>query len=222
MCDATHVTHGADFVSAAGLVVGLGGLLVPKTTRRHPLAASSRFLCLAVLLWHLACYTATAVAAVAAVPKLAVSIGLLTFTEGSQAVLQLVAQVAVAMALAALSRADLTSKDPDDLGGLAAPTAVAAAGPLPSLHESLANYWHHGRRGQQDDGVMGGASRSAVDDSAAGSSPVSTRESGLTPIRTRVGQAPPATQPPASLVSRLAFPPVVTVTTEHAAMYAVV
>lgn len=205
------VTHGADFVSAAGLVIGLGGLLVPKTTRRHPFAASSRFLCLVVLLWHLACYTATAVGAVTAVPKLAVSIGLLTFTEGSQAVLQLVAQVAVAMTLAALSRADLISNDPDDHSGLVAPTAVAAVEPLPSLHESLANYWYHGlhsqaRASHQDTvGVVGGALRSAVNDSAAGSSPVSTREGGLVPIRTRVGQALPPTQPPASLVGRLAL-----------------
>lgn len=194
-------------------MVGLGALLIPSSTRRHPFVASSRFLCLAVLLWHLACYTATAVAAVATAPKLAVSIGLLTFAKGRQAVFQLGAQVALAMVLAALSRGDLTGNDPDDQVGLAAaPAAVAAAGPLPSLHDSLASYWHHGRgearpqpRYTDNARAVGGASRSGVVDSAAGASPLSTSEGGLTPIRTRVGQAPPANQPPASLVGAIAL-----------------
>ena len=146
-------------------------------------------------MWHLACYTATAVAAVAAAPKLAMSIGLFTFHQGSQAVLQLLAQVATAMALAALSRADLISNDPDYDN----PTAVEVSGPVTSLHDSIANYWHHGRAPAEPSyqtTAAAAASRSSGGDSAA----LSVSDSGLTPIRTRVGQATPANRPPASLV----------------------
>lgn len=186
---------------AAELVIGLGALLVPSSVKRHPLMASSGFLCLAVLLWHLACYTATAVAAVAAAPKLAMSIGLLTFNQGSQAVLHLVAQIMVAMTLAASSRADLISNDPDR-DDPAAPTAVEPIGPILTLHDSIANYWHHGQAQAQPSyqPTAAGASRSPGGDSAAESSALSMSEGGLTPIRTRVGQPPPVNQPPASLV----------------------
>lgn len=186
---------------AAWLVVGLGALLIPSSVKRHPLMASSRFLCLAVLLWHLACYTATAVAAVAAAPKLAMSIGLLTFHQGSQAVLHLLAQVMVVMTLAALSRADVVRGSPDQ-GDSVAPTAVERTGPLPTLHDSIANYWHHGQAQAQSSyqPTAAGASRPPGGDSAAESSALSMSEGGLTPIRTRVGQPPPASQPPASLV----------------------
>lgn len=163
--------------------------------------ASSRFLCLAVLLWHLTCYTATAVAAVAAAPKLAMSIGLLTFNQGSQAVLHLLTQITAAMTLAALSRADLISDDPDH-NDLAAPTAVEPTGLILTLHDSIANYWHHGQAQAQPSyqSTAAGSSRPHGGDSAAESSALSMSEGGLTPIRTRVGQPPPANHPPASLV----------------------
>ena len=201
LLDAAAVVHHNSWLCfAAGLVIGLGALLVPSSARRNPFSVSSQFLCLAVLLWHLACYTTTAVAAVAGAPKLAMSIGLLTFSQGRQAVLQLLAQVTVAMTLAALSRAEMNSSDPDH-DGLAVPTAVESMGLLPTLHDSIANYWHHGHRHTQPSSRNpAGASRSADNDSAAVSSPLSLSEGGLTPIRTRVGQPPPINQPPASLV----------------------
>lgn len=163
--------------------------------------ASSRFLCLAVLLWHLACYTATAVAAVAAAPKLALSMGLLTFNQGSQAVLHLLAQVMVAMTLSALSRADLISNDPDH-DDPAAATAVEPTGPLPTLHDSIANYWHHGQvqAHSSSHSTAAGPSHPPSGDSSAELSALSMSEGGLTPIRTRVDQPPPANQAPASLV----------------------
>lgn len=190
---------------AGGLIIGLGALLIPSSLKRHPLTASSHVLCLAVLMWHLACYTATAVAAVAAAPKLAMSIGLLTFTQGSPAVLQLLAQVVTAMTLAALCRADLISNDPDH-DNPAAPTAVEVSGPVTSLHDSIANYWHHGSAQAEPSyqtTAAAAASCSAGGDSAAESSALSVSDSGLTPIRSRVGQATPANRPPASLVCAL-------------------
>jgi len=129
-------------------MIGTGALLIPSKTRRHPLMASSHWLCLA-LLWHVTCYIATAVAtAHVAIPSLAQSLGLLTFKQGSSAVAYLLAQLAVAMMLAALSRADLYMNDPEHAPSYdpTLPTAVEPLGPLPTLHDSIANYWHHGRR----------------------------------------------------------------------------
>ena len=188
-------------------MIGLGALLVPSTTKRHPLLASSRWLCPAVLLWHLACYTATAVTAVAGAPSLASSIGLLTFTQGSAATLHLLAQVTVAMVLAAASRADLHASDPDHASRHDAtiPTAVEPMGAVPTLHDSIADYWHHGRRHSQTSGPSD-ATQNHDSDSAVAAEPASERHSGssrdggLSPIRTRVGQPAPPNQPPASLV----------------------
>ena len=140
-------------------------------------------------------------AAVAAAPQLALSIGLLTFNQGSQAVLHLLSQVMVAMTLAAVSRADLISQDPDQDDPIA-PTAVEHTGPLPTLHDSIANYWHHGQAQAQTSfqPTDAAASHTPGGGSAADSSALSMSEGGLAPIRTRVGQPPPASQPPASLV----------------------
>ena len=181
--------------------------------------ASSHWLCLAVLLWHLSCYTATAVATAGiTIPSLAQSLGLLTFKQGSTAVSYLLAQLAVAMMLAALSRADLYINDPEHAPSTIAtiPTAAELVGPVPTLHESLANYWHHGRRHMDShtqnttqprapngdttqpraqNGGSGGAAATAESASPG------EDEGGLAPIRTRIGQAAPTGQRPASLVS---------------------
>lgn len=199
------------FSCAAALMIGLGALLIPSTTKRHSLLSVSHWLCLAGLLWHLACYVATAVAAVAVLPRLAISLGLLTFSEGSPAVLNLLAQLTVAMMLAALSRADIHGRDPNHgHSGYDAtvPTAVEPMMPLPTLHDSIANYWHHGRRHSQvmsrsAADAQNGVSGSAGADSSAELSPGSPGGGALSPIRTRVGQPAPANQPPASLVSHL-------------------
>ncbi len=199
-------------------MIGTGALLIPSKTRRHPLMASSHWLCLALLLWHVTCYIATAVAtAHVAIPSLAQSLGLLTFKQGSSAVAYLLAQLAVAMMLAALSRADLYMNDPEHAPSYdpTLPTAVEPLGPLPTLHDSIANYWHHGRRHslshdhskhQADTGGPNGSSGGA--DSAAEVRSAQGGEGGLSPIRTRVGQAAPSGQRPASLVScKLTHPP---------------
>ena len=194
---------------AVGLVIGVGALLVPSNVRRHFLMASSHWLCLAVLLWHLSCYTATAVATAGiTIPSLAQSLGLLTFKQGSTAVSYLLAQLAVAMMLAALSRADLYINDPEHAPSYIAtiPTAAELVGPVPTLHESLANYWHHGRRHTdsrtqdttQPRALNGGSGGAAA--TAESASP-GEDEGGLAPIRTRIGQAAPSGQRPASLVS---------------------
>lgn len=192
---------------AVGLVIGVGALLVPSSTKRHPLMAGSHWLCLAVLLWHLACYIATAVAtAHVGIPSLAQSLGLLTHKQGSPAVAYLLAQLTVAMMLAALSRADPYINDPEHAPSCdpTIPTAVEPLGPLPTLNDSIANYWHHGRRHSHshDRGGNGANGGSGGADSAAESlsSPTGAERS-LTPIRTRVGQAAPASQRPACLVS---------------------
>ncbi len=196
---------------AAGLMIGIGALLIPSKARCHPLMASSHWLCLALLLWHVTCYIATAVAtAHVAIPSLAQSLGLLTFKQGSSAVAYFLAQLAVAMMLAALSRADLYMNDPEHAPSYdpTLPTAVEPLGPLPTLHDSIANYWHHGRRlslsrdhskHQADTGGPNGSTGGA--DSAAETRSAQGGEGGLAPIRTRVGQAAPSGQRPASLVS---------------------
>ena len=201
--------------TVVGLAVGLGALLIPSSTKHHFLMASSHWLCLALLLWHLVCYTATAVAAVATAPSLAASLGLLTFTQGSAAVLHLLAQLTVAMMLAALSRADIYISDPDSgpRHDATLPTAVEPARPLPTLHDSLANYWYHGQRHSQ----VGQRPRSATQNEDSNSAAAvgsggehSSERAGngqLSPIRTRVGQAAPISQPPASLVRSVDFDP---------------
>ena len=193
------------------MMIGTGALLIPSKTRRHPLMASSHWLCLALLLWLITCYIATAVAtAHVAIPSLAQSLGLLTFKQGSSAVAYLLAQLAAAMVLAALSRADLYVNDPEHAPSYdpTLPTAVEPLGPLPTLHDSIANYWHHGRRHsvshdhskhQADTGGPNGSSGGA--DSAAELRSAQRGEGALSPIRTQVGQAAPSGQPPASLVS---------------------
>lgn len=199
-------------VSAVGLSIGIGALLVPSKTKHHPLMASSHWLCLAFLLWHVTCYVATALApAHVAIPSLAQSLGLLTFKQGSPAVAYLMAQLAVAMMLAALSRSDLHINDPEHASShdSTIPTAVEPLGPLPSLHESIARYWHHGRRhslssDQSSNQAVDGARNrgSGGGDSAAELLSANVGEGGLAPIRTRVGQAAPPSQRPASLVSK--------------------
>ena len=187
-------------------MIGLGALLVPSNTKRHPLLASSHWLCPAVLLWQLACYTATAVAAVAMAPGLASSLGLLTFIQGSAATVHLLAQITVAMVLAAASRADLHASDPDQAYDATIPTAVEPMGPVPTLHDSIANYWHHGRRHSQSGRHPSDATQDYDSDSAVAAEPAaqrnsgSSRNGGLSPIRTRVGQPAPPNQPPARLV----------------------
>ena len=199
------------FLPAVGLMIGTGALLVPSKTRRHSLTASSHWICLALLLWHVTCYIATAVAtAHVAIPSIAQSLGVLTFKQGSSAVAYFLAQLAVAMMLAALSRADLYMNEPEHAPSSdpTLPTAVEPVGPLPTLHDSIANYWHHGRRHslshdhskhQADTGGPNGSSGGA--DSAAELHSAQGGEGGLTPIRTRIGQAAPSGQCPASLVS---------------------
>ena len=188
-------------------------MLLPSNTRcRHPLMAASRWLCLALLVWHLACYAATAVPTVCAgLPSLVQSLGLLRFEPGSPAVAYLLAQLTVAMMLAALSRADLHTDDPEHVPSYDATAATAVeAGPLPSLHETIANYWHHGRRydrshdpGMSHQGAPVSATSGWVE-SAVESSSSHGSEGGLTPIRTTVGQASPSNIQPASLV-RVSF-----------------
>ena len=169
--------------------------------------ASSHWICLALLLWHVTCYIATAVAtAHVAIPSLAQSLGLLTFKQGSSAVTYLLAQLAAAMMLAALSRADLYLNDPEHAPScMVSPQLWGPLGPLPTLHDSIANYWHHGRRhslSHDHSKHTGGPDRSSGGaDSAAEVHSPQGGEGGLSPIRTRVGQAAPSGQRPASLVS---------------------
>ena len=91
--------------NAAGLVIGLLSLLSSRPPLKHPLVTSSPLLCAAVLLWQLACYTATALAPMVLVPGLARSLGLLVYAPGGSALGFLLAQLAAALTLAALARA---------------------------------------------------------------------------------------------------------------------
>ena len=190
-------------------MLGLLALLIPSRAHRHPLTDSAHWLCLAVLLWQVACYIATAVAAAGmAIPTFAEFLGLLDFELSSPAVAHLLAQLAVAMILAATSRSRQYSHAPEHDSGQAATaaTAVGALQPLPTLHDSIASYWHHGRwhslsHDQQPDvnGAPNGSSHLA--DAPAESLSPSGAEQHLAPIRTRAGPFAPANSRQANLVS---------------------
>ena len=96
-------------------MIGLWALIIPGRARRHPLMAGSGWLCLAVLVWQASCYTATAVTTAGIyLPHLAELLGQLHFTLGSPAVAHLLAQLALAMMLAASARSEQASEqDPN-------------------------------------------------------------------------------------------------------------
>ena len=73
---------------------------------------------------------------------------------------------------------------------------TSSAAEQPSLHDSIANYWHHGR--PRHSSTSGQANAHG---NANGSSHASSRREGLRPVRTGVHMAAPSQGATASLVS---------------------
>lgn len=95
-------------VGAAGtLLIGLSTLLSSRRSRGRSLAGFSPYLCTAVLVWQLACYGVTALQPAVHVPLLAQSLGLLVYSEGAPALGYLLAQLGLALSLAALARSSM-------------------------------------------------------------------------------------------------------------------
>lgn len=71
----------------------------------------SPYLCVALLVWQLTCYIGTALTSAVHIPPLLQSLGLLIYARGAPAFGCLLAQLGVALYLAALARSNITRCD---------------------------------------------------------------------------------------------------------------